>query len=105
MDPKRDGIRCAVINLGDGMGQTLFIRVHTTADAPEDLRKRTSYMIGRTIHNFLAVGGIYIQQRARLKDGSLRERACARVKRKNFEHCNDWTKPEPALASHWARLD
>lgn len=83
------GVKCAVKYI-DGMGQTLLIRVHRKATDPEERGKRIKYIIGYTIHNFLASGGTFIMMRTTNREGRILERSCSRIKGRDTESCHDW---------------
>ncbi len=88
MDKERDGMKCTVRY--DEYGGTLLMFIHRKRSDPEAQRARTKYVIGTTIHNFLASGGIYITQRVIAPDGRLVERICNKIKRGRGEHCREW---------------
>lgn len=92
MESNKEGIRCAVVYI-DGMGRTLLIRIISKTTNPDaNWDRRVKYLIGRTIQNFLAMGGVYIKMRAINPEGQLMERYCTKIKRwkRLAEHCNPW---------------
>ena len=95
MTAKRDGIWCAVRRI-DGMGETLLIRIHRKSTDPAEERRRTKYLVGRTIQNFLARGGIWITMRTTDRAGRVLERACSKVKGRMAEHCGTWRPVGPS---------
>ncbi|MCK9389863.1 MAG: hypothetical protein M0Q22_15920, partial [Sulfuritalea sp.] len=90
MKPVRDGIKCAVKDLGESYGETLLIFIHAKHTAPKALRDRADYLVGVTIHNFLADGGTWIKIRRYSKTGIEEERTCSRIKGTAKENCGDW---------------
>jgi hypothetical protein len=89
MDPARDGIKCSVA-WQQNYGNVLRIRVVGLSDDPQDKKDRTKYAIDKTIHNWLAQGGVWIFMRTTKRDGQQMERICSRIKGKQTEHCKPW---------------
>lgn len=90
IDPKRDGIKCAVKNMGESYGETLQIMILIRYNSPKEMQDRVKYMLGTTIHNFLAEGGTWIKIRRVSKKGFEEERTCSRIKGTTRENCGDW---------------
>lgn len=89
--PKRDGLWCTVKDMG-WYGQTLLIRLHTNDQSPLELRKRAKYLVERTVHNFLAMGGVWIIMRH-----TNREIAC---KKRYPGGCGGW-HPNKDVFGSW----
>lgn len=104
MDPKKDGIRCAVGFL-DAMGPTLFIRVHANGGLVEKYDKRTRYIVEKTHRTFFQDGGRVLIMRFKRQDGATLQQTC--YNRRGRPNCNELhvEAGEDALVKHFGPLN
>lgn len=87
MTAQHDGITCKVADLEQG--PTLRIRIYGKETDPKPRRERTRYLIATITHNFIALGGVWTEERVNRADGRLMQRSCPR------NHCNTWYPVKP----------
>lgn len=104
MDPKKDGIRCAVGFL-DAMGPTLFIRVHANGGLVEKYDKRTRYIVEKTHRTFFQDGGRVLIMRFKRQDGATLQQTC--YNRRGRPNCNELhvETGEDTLAKYFVTLN
>lgn len=86
---KKEPAKCK-IEPGE-FGPTLTLTVLAQPTDPKETRKRAHYVVGSTMYRFTSLGGRWITQQSRLKDGRKIERACSPIKgTQNRVACHDW---------------
>lgn len=89
LSAKKEPVSCKVEGRVDG--PALTVTVLTSPSDSEETKKRASYLVESAIYRFTSLGGKWITEQTRLKDGRKIERSCARIKgNQNRVACHDW---------------
>lgn len=86
----KEPAKCSVTS--DTADPRLTVSVLALPTDPLEKKKRASYLVESAIYRFTSLGGKWITEQTRMKDGRKVERSCSPAKgQRDRVSCHDWT--------------